>query len=127
MQIHVLLAATLVLSSAAFASPTKQQDDAAAVSSRNYFGSKNAPYATMRPRSDEDWDDIAQVVCADPCCGEAEQEDGGKGDNCTYPLTLSAIPDTRALTRASLLASTRAQSCIRTKTCVVLGQSARLP
>lgn len=86
MQIHVLLAAALALSGTAFASPTKQQGDAAAVSSRNYFGSKNAPYTTMRPRSDEDWDDIAQVVCADPCCGEAEQEDGGKGDNCTYPL-----------------------------------------
>lgn len=84
MQIHVLLAAALALSGTAFASPTKQQGDAAAVSSRNYFGSKNAPYTTMRPRSDEDWDDIAQVVCADPCCGEAEQEDGGKGDNCTF-------------------------------------------
>ena len=58
-QIHVLLAAALTLSGTAFASPTKQQDDAAAVSSRNYFGSKNAPYATTRPRSDEDWDDIA--------------------------------------------------------------------
>lgn len=127
MQIHVLLAAALALSGAALASPTIQQDDAAAVSSRNYFGSKNAPYATMGPRSDENWDDRAQVMCADPCCGEAEQEDGGKGDNCTYPLTLSATPDTRALTCPSLLASTCAQWCIRTKTCVVLGQSARLP
>lgn len=66
----------------------------------------------MRPRSDEDWDDIAQVVRADPwsrewCCDEAEQEDGGKGDDCTYPLTVSATPDTRALTCPYLLASTR--------------------
>ena len=95
MQIHVLFAATLTLSGTAFASPTKPQGDAAAVSSRNYFGSKNAPYATIRPRSDEDWDDITQVVCTDPCCSEAEQEDGGKGDDCTYPLTLSATPNTR--------------------------------
>lgn len=66
------------------------------------------------------WDDIAQVVRADPwsrerCCGEAEQEDGGKGDDCTYPLTASATPDTRALTCPSL-ASTRTQSYIHTKT-----------
>ena len=49
------------------------------------------------------------------CCGEAEQEDGGKGDDCTYPLTVSATPDTRALACPSLLASTRTQSYIRTK------------
>lgn len=84
MRIHVLFAAVLTLSGTSFASPTKQQGDAAAVLSRNYCGSKNAPYATMRSRSDEDWDDIAQVVCADPCCGEAEQEGRGKGDNCTF-------------------------------------------
>ena len=53
MQIHVL-AAALALSGTTLASPNKQQDDAAAVSSRNYFGSENAPYATMRPCSDED-------------------------------------------------------------------------
>jgi hypothetical protein len=101
MQIHAPLAAALALSGTAFASPTKQQDDAAAVSSRNYFGSKNAPYATMRPRSDENWDDIVQVVCADPCCGEAEQEDGRRAiivlspdtfGNSRYPRTYPCLP-----------------------------------
>lgn len=48
MQIHVLLAAALTLSGTAFVSLTKQQGDAAVVSSRNYFGSKNAPEAPQR-------------------------------------------------------------------------------
>jgi hypothetical protein len=110
MQIHTLLAAALALSGTAFASPTKQQSDAAAVSSRNYFGSKNAPYATMRPRSDENWDDIAQVVCADPCCGEAEQEDGRRAiivlspdafSNPRYPRTYLSLPS-RIYTRTAI-------------------------
>jgi hypothetical protein len=78
MQIHVLLAAAPALSGTAFASPTKQQDDAAAVSSRNYFGSKNAPYATMRPLSDENWDDIARSCVRTRAAARRSKRTGGR-------------------------------------------------
>jgi len=74
--------------------------------------SKNAQYATMSPAATGTGTTYPGRV-SDPCCGR-RRRGWRKGDNCRIP-DLWAISDT-GTSRASLLTSTRAQSCIRTKT-----------